>query len=193
MAPLYAALLLAASFAFGDDAPSSAQGQLNAAAGLSQSAAGAPTDSAAKDGAAVAIEGGVPNGDAVADDGTRTIRPGAQLSPASPTANASLKNIPPPPSKPATTANKISTGLMLGGAAFLGGLQGWLAAGVAGAAAGAALGLGAAWLFHKGDYGGAFGMTAGAIVGTALGGPLGGLIGAAVGGLAGHFLGKLFL
>lgn len=89
--------------------------------------------------------------------------------------------------------SKLSTGLMLGGAAALGGLQGWFAAGLVGAAAGAGLGLAAAWLFHKKDYGGAFGVTAGAIIGTAIAGPIGGLVGAVVGGLIGHFLGKLFL
>lgn len=89
--------------------------------------------------------------------------------------------------------SKLGTGLILGGAAALGGLQGWFTAGLLGAAAGAGLGIAAAWLFHKKDYGGAFGVTAGAIVGTALGGPIGGLIGAVVGGLIGHFLGKLFL
>ncbi len=89
--------------------------------------------------------------------------------------------------------SKLTSGLILGGAALLGGLQGWFSAGLIGAAAGAGLGLAAAWLFHKKDYGGAFGVTAGAIIGTALGGPIGGLIGAVVGGVIGHFLGKLFL
>ena len=90
-------------------------------------------------------------------------------------------------------SNKLTTGLILGSAAVIGGLQGWFAAGLVGAAAGAGLGLAAAWLFHKKDYGGAFGVTAGAIIGTAFGGPIGGLIGAVVGGIIGHFLGKLFL
>ncbi|UPT74381.1 MAG: hypothetical protein M0D55_01130 [Elusimicrobiota bacterium] len=89
--------------------------------------------------------------------------------------------------------SNLSTGLLLGGSAALGGLQGWFAAGALGAVAGAGLGLAAAWLFHKKDYGGAFGVTAGAIIGTALAGPVGGLIGAVVGGVIGHFLGKLFL
>lgn len=100
---------------------------------------------------------------------------------------------PNPVEKKAESGSKVSSGLMMGGAAALGGLQGWLSAGLVGAAAGAGLGLAAAWLFHKKDYGGAFGVTAGAIIGTAFGGPIGGLIGAVVGGVIGHFLGKLFL
>jgi hypothetical protein len=100
---------------------------------------------------------------------------------------------PPMPVEKKEKSGKLATGLMMGGAAVLGGLQGWLSAGLVGAAAGAGLGLAAAWLFHKKDYGGAFGVTAGAIIGTAFGGPIGGLVGAVVGGVIGHFLGKLFL
>jgi len=100
---------------------------------------------------------------------------------------------PPMPVEKKEKSGKLGTGLMMGGAAALGGLQGFLSAGIIGAAAGAGLGLAAAWLFHKKDYGGAFGVTAGAIIGTAFGGPIGGLIGAVVGGVIGHFLGKLFL
>lgn len=103
------------------------------------------------------------------------------------------KREPPPIGEKGARSSQLSTGLMMGGAALLGGMQGWVSAGLLGAAAGAGLGLAAAWLFHKKDYGGAFGVTAGAIVGTALGGPIGGLIGAVVGGVIGHFLGKLFL
>lgn len=88
--------------------------------------------------------------------------------------------------------SKISSGLVMAGAAALGGLQGWFAAGLLGAVAGAGLGLAAAYLFHKKNYGAAFGVTAGAIIGTAFGGPIGGVIGAVVGGVIGHFLGKLF-
>lgn len=102
------------------------------------------------------------------------------------------KDAPPPPAKD-EPRSKLSGGLMMAGAAALGGLQGYLSAGLIGAAAGAGVGLAAAWLFKKKDYGGAFGMTAGAIIGTAFGGPIGGLIGAVVGGIVGHFLGKLFL
>lgn len=100
---------------------------------------------------------------------------------------------PPPTDGGKKEGSKLSTGLLMGGSAALGGLQGWFAAGLVGAAAGAGLGLAAAWLFHKKDYGGAFGVTAGAIIGTAIAGPIGGLIGAVVGGVIGHFLGKLFL
>ncbi|MBI2385928.1 MAG: hypothetical protein HYV14_07930 [Elusimicrobia bacterium] len=103
------------------------------------------------------------------------------------------KKEPPPAGKDANGGSKLTSGLVMGGAALLGGLQGWFSAGLLGAAAGAGLGLAAAWLFHKKDYGGAFGVTAGAIIGTAFGGPIGGLIGAVVGGVIGHFLGKLFL
>jgi len=79
-----------------------------------------------------------------------------------------------------------------GGAAVLGGLQGFFTGGPLGALAGAAMGVAGAHFYKKGDYGTAFGMMGGAIVGTALGGPIGGIIGAVVGGLLGHFLGKLF-
>ena len=100
---------------------------------------------------------------------------------------------PPPAGGTEPGGSKLSSGIMMAGAALLGGMQGWFSAGLLGAAAGAGLGLAAAWLFNKKDYGGAFGVTAGAIIGTALGGPIGGVIGAVVGGLVGHFLGKLFL
>jgi hypothetical protein len=190
MAPLTAALLLLAAFAAGEDAPS--QQRLDGAAALSQSAAVAPSDAQAKDGAAAAYDGGAPNGDAVADDGTGSIKKGIPLKP-SLAAERPGKDAPPPPSSKKAGPSTVSTGLMLGGAALLGGLQGWFGAGLLGAAAGAGLGLAAAWMFHKGDYGAAFGMTAGAIIGTAFGGPIGSLVGAVVGGLVGHFLGKLFL
>lgn len=189
MAPLCAALLLWASSASAEAAP--AQKRLDGTAALGQSAAAAPDDAQAKDGATAAFDGGAPNGDAVGPDG-RSIQKGIPLRPAT-AAGHSADDSPPPPGKEKEGPGKVSSGLMLGGAAVLGGLQGWFAAGAVGLAAGAALGLGAAWLFHKGDYGGAFGMTAGAIIGTAFGGPIGGLIGAAVGGIVGHFLGKLFL
>ncbi|MCR4294221.1 MAG: hypothetical protein NUW21_01705 [Elusimicrobia bacterium] len=115
----------------------------------------------------------------------------AVLARSSPAERAPRKEPPPIGGKDAGSS-RLSSGLMMGGAALLGGLQGWFSAGLLGAAAGAGLGLAAAWLFHKKDYGGAFGVTAGAIVGTALGGPIGGLIGAVVGGVIGHFLGKIF-
>lgn len=190
MAPLSAAVLLLASFAAGETPPSAQR--LQDAAAMSQAAAGASDRAQAKDGASAAMDGNAPGDSAVADDGTRRVRKGIPLSkPVSLTVAG--KDAPPPPSKDEPKASKLSTGLMLGGAAALGGLQGFLSAGLVGAAAGVGVGLAAAWLFHKKDYGAAFGMTAGAIVGTFLGGPIGGLIGAAVGGLVGHFLGKLFL
>jgi hypothetical protein len=189
MAPLSAALLLLASFAAGENAPT--QTRLDGTAALSQSAAAAPDPAQAKDGAGAAFDGGNPNADAVTDDGKRTIKKGIPLTAASPSDRPG-KDVPTPPSEDGPKS-KLSTGMMLGGAAVLGGLQGWFAAGALGLAAGAGLGLAAAWMFHKGDYGAAFGITAGAIVGSVLGGPIGGLIGAAVGGLVGHFLGKLFL
>jgi hypothetical protein len=190
MAPLAAALLLLASFAAGENAPS--QARLDGAAGLSQSAAAAPGDAQAKDASAAAFDGGAPNGDEVADGGAGSVKKGIPLRPAS-AAKLPGKDSPPPPASEKKSSGNISTGLMLGGAALLGGLQGWFSAGLIGAAAGAGLGLAAAWMFHKGDYGAAFGMTAGAIIGTAFGGPIGSLVGAVVGGLVGHFLGKLFL
>lgn len=116
----------------------------------------------------------------------------AVLAKSSPVERAPKKE-PPPAGEAGAGSSRLSTGLMMGGAALLGGMQGWFSAGLLGAAAGAGLGLAAAWLFHKKDYGGAFGVTAGAIIGTAFGGPIGGLIGAVVGGVIGHFLGKLFL
>lgn len=189
MTPLCAALIFLASFAAGESAP--AQRRLDGTAALSQAAAAAAGDAQAKDASAAAFDGGAPSGDEVAADG-RSIKKGIPLRPALAAARPG-KDSPPPPAKEKGAASGVSTGLILGGAAALGGLQGWFAAGAVGLAAGAALGLGAAWLFHKGDYGGAFGVTAGAIIGTAFGGPIGGLIGAAVGGVVGHFLGKLFL
>lgn len=120
-------------------------------------------------------------------------RTGAAVLARSSPAERAPKKEPPPIGEKGARSSKLSTGLMMGGAALLGGMQGWFSAGLLGAAAGAGLGLAAAWLFHKKDYGGAFGVTAGAIIGTAFGGPIGGLIGAVVGGVIGHFLGKLFL
>ena len=190
MAPLAAALILLASFAAGENGPS--QERLDGAAALSQSAAASPDNAQAKDGAAAAYDGGAPNGDAVAGDGTGSIKKGIPLKPAL-AAERPGKDSPPPPASKKDGSSTVSTGLMLGGAALLGGLQGWFGAGLIGLAAGAGLGLAAAWMFHKGDYGGAFGVTAGAIIGTAFGGPIGSLVGAVVGGLVGHFLGKLFL
>ncbi|MFI5346926.1 MAG: hypothetical protein ACHQ51_11185 [Elusimicrobiota bacterium] len=189
MAPLSAAVLLLASFAAGEGP---AVQRLNDAAALSQSAADAPDLGQAKDGAAAAIDGSAPNGDAVADDGTRAVKKRLPLGkPMNLTAAGKVS--PPAPGAQKEEGSKLGTGLMLGGAAALGGLQGWFTSGLVGAAAGVGLGLAAAWLFHKKDYGGAFGVTAGAIIGTAIAGPLGGLVGAVVGGLVGHFLGKLFL
>lgn len=188
MAPLSAAVLLLASLAAGEPA----RDRLGDAAALSQAAAGASDPAQAKDAASAAMDGGAPNDSAVADDGTRRIRRGIPLSrPASLTVAG--KDSPPPPSTKDEGRGKLASGLMMAGAALLGGLQGWFSAGIVGAAAGAGLGLAAAWLFHKKDYGGAFGVTAGAIIGTAFGGPIGGVIGAVVGGIVGHFLGKLFL
>lgn len=115
-----------------------------------------------------------------------------RLAKAAPVEKAPRKE-PPPAGGKQEGGGKLGTGLMMAGAALLGGMQGWFSAGLLGAAAGAGLGLAAAWLFHKKDYGGAFGVTAGAIIGTAFGGPIGGLIGAVVGGVIGHLLGKLFL
>lgn len=191
MAPLSAAVLLLASFAAGEAPASPSQQRLTDAAAMSQSAAGAGDLGQAKDGAAAAMDGNAASDSAVADDGTRRVKKGLRLSKAE-NLKVAGKDAPPPPSKD-EPQSKLSTGLMLGGAAALGGLQGFLAAGLVGAAAGIGVGLGAAWLFHKKDYGGAFGMTAGAIIGTAFGGPIGGLVGAVVGGIVGHFLGKLFL
>lgn len=188
MSPLSAAVLLLAALAHGEGAASRAQG----AAISGQAAVEAPDSTQAKDAADAAFEGGPLHEDAVADDGRRVIKKGIPLS--KPGAlSVAAKDAPPAPSRASPTGGKLTTGLVLGGAAALGGLQGFLTAGLFGAVAGAGLGLAAAWLFHKRDYGGAFGVTAGAIIGTAIGGPVGAIVGAAVGGLLGHFLGKLFL
>ncbi|MDD5304737.1 MAG: hypothetical protein PHS14_16705, partial [Elusimicrobia bacterium] len=163
--------------------------QADDAAVLSGGAAEAGDETTAREAAARPFDGSPAEDKTVVAPGVT--RPAARL--AKPTASSLQAKIEPPlgvEKKPED--GKITTALILGGAAVLGGLQGWFSAGLLGAAAGAGLGLAAAWLFHKKDYGGAFGVTAGAIIGTAFGGPIGGLIGAVVGGLIGHFLGKLF-
>ncbi len=156
-----------------------------------QDAAIAPSgdDASVRDGAGRSFDG---NAASVTSVVGRDSRGGARLAKAAP-AERRAATEPPATGGKHEGGGKLGTGLMLGGAAALGGLQGWFAAGLVGAAAGAGLGLAAAWLFHKKDYGGAFGVTAGAIIGTAFGGPIGGLVGAVVGGIIGHFLGKLFL
>jgi hypothetical protein len=166
-----------------------ARGQAGDAALLSGSAQQAPDETGAREAAARPFDGGnAADRTVVAPGVTRGAAPLAK--PAA--AGREAKVEPPPGVETKPEGGKLTTGLMLGGAALLGGLQGWFSAGLLGAAAGAGLGLAAAWLFHKKDYGGAFGVTAGAIIGTAFGGPIGGLIGAVVGGVIGHFLGKLF-
>ena len=161
------------------------------AAVLSQGAATAGDATGAREAAAQSFDGNPAEDNTVVAPGVT--RKAARLSKPAP---GSLQAKVEPPlgveTKP-SSGSKLTSGIIMGGAALLGGLQGWFSAGILGAAAGAGLGLAAAWLFHKKDYGGAFGVTAGAIIGTALGGPIGGLIGAVVGGLIGHFLGKLFL
>ena len=188
MAPLTVAVLLMAALAHGEDASTRARG----AAIVGQAAVEASDAVQAKDAADVAFEGGALRSDAVADDGKRVVKKGIPLSRPGALA-AAAKSAPPAPGRDQPTGGRLSTGLIMGGAGLLGGMQGFLTAGLLGAAAGAGLGLAAAWLFHKKDYGGAFGVTAGAIIGTALGGPLGAIVGAVVGGVVGHFLGKLFL
>ena len=189
MAPLLLipalALLLGPASAHAENANQ----QLGDTAVQSVGAAADGNTSAAKEGAGRAFNGGRAEDKIVVARGVI----GAAPPLATPTRSALAAKVEPPPSveqKPAT--GKLTMGLGLGGAALLGGLQGWFSAGLFGAVTGAGLGLAAAWLFHKGDYGGAFGVTAGAIIGTAFGGPLGGLIGAVVGGVIGHFIGKLF-
>ena len=188
MAPLIAALFLCASFALGEDMP--VQTSLNGTAALSQAAAGAFDAGQAKDAADAAFNGGTTNGDSI-PDGTNSIKKGIPLTAAT-IGQSPGEDVPTPPSEE-EKPKRLSSGLMLAGAAALGGLQGWFTAGAIGLAAGAGMGLAAAWLFHEKDYGGAFGVTAGAIVGAVFGGPIGSLIGAAVGGLVGHFLGKFLL
>ena len=179
--PVFALLLSAA--------PARAEGakrQASDAAVFSQGAASAGDDAAAREAAAQPFDGNPAEENTVVAPGQT--RKAARLAKPSP-ASLQAKVEPPLGVEKRPTGNKLTTGLVMGGAAVLGGLQGWFAAGLLGAAAGIGLGLAAAWLFHKGDYGGAFGVTAGAIIGSAFGG----LIGAVVGGVLGHFLGKLFL
>lgn len=172
-------------------APARAEGarrQADDAAALSAGAAQAGDATAAREAAGRSFDGN-PASETVVTGRDRT--GAARLAKAAPIERPTKKE-PPPAGGKEEGSGKLGTGLVMGGAALLGGMQGWFSAGLLGAAAGAGLGLAAAWLFHKKDYGGAFGVTAGAIIGTAFGGPIGGLIGAAVGGVIGHFLGKLF-
>lgn len=157
------------------------------AAVLSQGAAGTGDETTTREAAARPFDGSRVEDNTVVAPGI-TRRAVSLAKPAPGSTQAKVK-----PPLGVETSSKRTSSIVMGGAAILGGLQGWFAAGLLGAVAGAGLGLAAAWLFHKGDYGGAFGITAGAIIGTAFGGPIGGLIGAMVGGLLGHFLDKLFL
>ncbi|MDE2490089.1 MAG: hypothetical protein KGM24_04530, partial [Elusimicrobia bacterium] len=163
------------------------------AAALGGSAAAAGDATLAKEAAAAPFDGGAISPNVVSPDGRSVVRSGVRLK--KPTDRPAVKaaDIPTPGADREPRSRKLSGDLVLGGAAALGGLQGWFSAGLVGAGAGALLGLGAAWLFQKKDYGGAFGATAGGIVGAALGGPLGGVVGAVLGGLLGHVLGRLFL
>ncbi len=167
-----------------------AKRQASDAAVFSQGAAAAEDDAAAREAAAQSFDGNPAEENTVVAPGQT--RKAVRLAKPS-RASLEAKAEPPLGVEKHPTGNKLTTGLVLGGAAVIGGLQGWFAAGLLGAVAGAGLGVAAAWLFHKGDYGGAFGVTAGAIIGSAFGGPIGGLIGAVVAGVLGHFLGKLFL
>lgn len=184
--PALVLLLMGAGAARADDA----KRQARDASLLSNGAVESGDLTGAREGAAIPFDGGVPSDQTVVAPGvTRKAKPLAK----SAAGTRELRTEPPPGVEKKPDGGKLSSGLVMGGAALLGGLQGWFSAGLIGAAAGAGLGLAAAWLFHKKDYGGAFGVTAGAIIGTAFGGPIGGLIGAVVGGVIGHFLGKLFL
>lgn len=185
MAPLLLlALLLGPAPAQAEDARTQAQ---NAAA-MSDSADDEDDDDAVRETAARPFDANAAADRTVVAPGvTRGAKP---LSKAGP--GAREPRVEPPLAVEKKPKSRISSGLVMAGAAALGGLQGWFAAGMLGAVAGAGLGLAAAYLFHKKDYGAAFGVTAGAIIGTAFGGPIGGLIGAVVGGVIGHFLGKLF-
>lgn len=167
-----------------------ATGQARDAASLSESASLTGDPSASRDAAARPFDANRAEDNTVVAPGVT--RKASPLTKPLPDERRGKAQVPNPVEKKQEEGGKLSTGLMMAGAAALGGLQGWFAAGLLGAAAGAGLGLAAAWLFHKKDYGGAFGVTAGAIIGTAFGGPIGGLIGAVVGGVIGHFLGKLF-
>ncbi len=99
-------------------------------------------------------------------------------------------NVPSPKGEEAKP--KIPGWAVYGGAAVLGGVQGFLSGGPLGAVVGAALGLAGVHMFQKGNYGASFGIMGGALLGSALGGPIGAVIGALIGGIIGHFAGKLF-
>ncbi|MFH2205121.1 MAG: hypothetical protein ABIJ96_18580 [Elusimicrobiota bacterium] len=109
-------------------------------------------------------------------------------------ANKDADSVPSPPGgkKEGGMLSNLPDWAHYGGAALLGGLQGFFTGGPLGALAGAGMALAGAHFYKKGDYGASFGIVGGAIIGTALGGPIGGLIGAVVGGLLGHFIGGLF-
>lgn len=168
-----------------------ARRQAGDAADLSESASLTGDASASREAAARPFDANRAEDNTVVAPGVT--RKSVRLTKPGPDARRDKTVVPNPVEKKDDGGSKLTSGLVMGGAAALGGLQGWFSAGLLGAAAGAGLGLAAAWLFHKKDYGGAFGVTAGAIIGTAFGGPIGGLIGAVVGGIVGHFLGKLFL
>ena len=105
-----------------------------------------------------------------------------------PGAAGQRRTAPPPPKQ---EPKGPPSALVYGGAAVLGGVQGWIAGGLVGAAVGIGLGLGAAALWQNGQHGAAFGMSLGSIVGTFLGGPIGAVIGGLLGALIGWGAQKL--
>lgn len=160
------------------------------AAALSTDAAVTGDPAAARDRAAAAFTGTEtePGG---AVDG-RGVPTGGRMRLAAPAPWERDERPAPPGPEAGGMRRGLSTGLVLAGGAALGALQGFLSAGPVGALAGGVLGLGAAWLYTKGQPAAAFGATAGGIIGSFFGGPLGGLVGAGLGAVLGWGLGKLF-
>jgi hypothetical protein len=97
----------------------------------------------------------------------------------------------PPSPGPGGVVGKLPAWAVYGGAAVVGGLQGWVTGGLMGAGAGIIGGLAGAWLLRKGEYGAALGLAVGGIVGSMMFGPIGGLIGGLLGGLLGWGAQKL--
>lgn len=186
MAPLALVLFLVLPAA----AETDAEARAREAAALSRAAAAAPDPAAARARASAAFDGEILPDDPTVSASENQRRKRLRLARAE-----ELKRKPvatPPAPGGETPKSKLSNGLILGGGAALGALQGFFSAGLIGAAAGGVLGLGAAWLYTQGHHAAAFGATAGGIIGAAFGGPIGGLIGAVVGAGVGFLIGKLF-
>jgi hypothetical protein len=175
-----------------------ALGSLEETERASAAAAARPRADAAREEAGLTLDGGVvrPPGD-IPPKAERRIAEVAALDPAPvDPAPRPARAIPParaqPASGPLDFMKRIPPWAVYAGSAVLGGVQGYLSAGLFGAAGGVILGLGAASLYQNGHHAAAFGWTLGGIVGGFLGGPIGALAGAVLGALVGHLVGSLF-